>query len=85
MSFTPDERAALLAAPLVGPTVLARFEEIGFGSAQALAGAEPDHICRLVAAHLGTTCWANAPRARQSVANAIAAAQALLAARDLRA
>ncbi|MCB1401150.1 MAG: hypothetical protein KDJ82_15590 [Rhodobacteraceae bacterium] len=81
MAFASEDRAALLAAPLVGPTVLQRFEEIGFGSLEALAGAQAEDLCRLVAAHLGTTCWANAPRARQSVENAIAAAQARLAGR----
>ena len=78
MAFTPTQRKALLAAPLVGPTVLARFEETGFGTVEALAGAEPEDLCRIVAAHLGTTCWANAPRARQSVANAINAARQML-------
>lgn len=78
MAFSADERKALLAAPLVGPTVLQRFEEVGFGSAEALAAARADDLCKLVAAHLGTTCWANAPRARQSVENAIAAARAFV-------
>ena len=75
--FSEAERAALLAAPLVGPTVLQRFEEVGFGSIPALAGAEAEDLCRLVAAHLGTTCWANAPRARQAVVNAIETARLL--------
>ncbi|MFC5739775.1 hypothetical protein [Sinirhodobacter huangdaonensis] len=48
---------------------------MGFGTVEALAAAVPEDLCRLVAAHLGTTCWADAPRARASVAHAIAAAQ----------
>lgn len=81
MAFSEAERAALLAAPFVGATVLRRFEEVGFGSIEALAGAEAESLCRLVAAHMGNSCWANAPQARRAVANAIDVARQLRAPR----
>ena len=39
MSFTPHEREALLSARFVGPTVVQRLEEIGFGDMSSLAAA----------------------------------------------
>ena len=38
MSFTPHEREALLSARFVGPTVVQRLEEIGFGGRYEQSG-----------------------------------------------
>jgi hypothetical protein len=40
MAFTEAERAARLAAPLVGPGVVRRLEEIGLDRFETLAEAE---------------------------------------------
>ncbi len=74
-TFAPEERALLLAVKGVGPGVLRRLEQIGIHNLEALAAREPGAICAEVSALLGTTCWRNAPKARQAVADAIAAAR----------
>ncbi|KAF1709304.1 Pathogenicity locus [Pseudoxanthomonas kalamensis DSM 18571] len=80
MGFPAAERATLLAVKGVGPTVVDRLEQIGYGSLQELAGATPEDITRQIAAMLGTTCWRNSPQARAAITAAIAAAQAQSAA-----
>lgn len=75
MGFSAPERAALIAAPFVGPKVVDRLEEAGFSDLASLALADAEVICRGVSASLGTTCWANSPQARKAVQNAIAVAQ----------
>ena len=74
--FAPAERDALLAAKGVGPTVIARLEQIGYGSLAELATATPEDVTRQVAAMLGTTCWRNSPQAKAAIAAAIAVARA---------
>lgn len=76
MPFSADERAVLLAVKGVGPTVIARFEQIGIHSLDALADNGVDEIVGQVAAMLGTTCWKNSPQSRAAIAGAIAAAKA---------
>lgn len=76
MPFSPAERETLLAAHLVGPTVVRRLEEAGFHDLATLARADARAICVATAAALGSNCWSNSPRARQSIENAIAAAKA---------
>ena len=67
MSFTPHEREALLSARFVGPTVVQRLEEIGFGDMSSLAAASVDEIVDRAAAHLSSSCWKNSHnRAPQS-------------------
>ena len=73
--FAPAERDALLAARGVGPTVIARLEQIGYGSLAELATATPEDVTRQVAAMLGATCWRNSPQARAAIAAAIAVAR----------
>ncbi len=75
--FSAAERAALLAAKGVGPTVIARLEQIGGRSLEQLADASVADITTQVAAMLGTTCWRNSPQARAAIAAAIAVAQAV--------
>ncbi|MGS1078311.1 helix-hairpin-helix domain-containing protein [Pseudoxanthomonas beigongshangi] len=76
MTFAAHEREQLLAAHGVGPTVIARLEQIGYHTLADLAGATPADINAQVAAMLGATCWRNSPQARTAIANAIAVAQA---------
>jgi len=76
MPFAAHERERLLAAHGVGPTVIARLEQIGYHTLADLAGATPADINAQIAAMLGTTCWRNSPQARTAIANAIAVAQA---------
>jgi predicted RecB family nuclease len=75
-AFSPADRAILLSVKGVGPTVVQRFEELGIDTLDKLSQQSVDMICNNVAGMLGSTCWKNAPRARQAVADAISAAQA---------
>ena len=74
--FSVPEREQLLAVKGVGPTVVARLEEIGIASLAALAGREADDICTEVSLHLGASCWRNSPQSRAAVAAAVACARA---------
>lgn len=74
--FSPDERALLLAVKGVGPTVLARLEEIGIASLADLAARDPDDICKRVSLLLGASCWRNSPQSRAAIAGAVAGAKA---------
>ncbi len=72
--FSTDERTALLAVKGVGPTVVARLEELGIATFADLAERDPDAICAEVSAALGATCWRNSPQARGAIAAAVARA-----------
>jgi predicted flap endonuclease-1-like 5' DNA nuclease len=76
MPFPEPERATLLAIKGVGPGVVSRLEQLGIDSLATLARQDAAAICAEVSARLGTTCWRNAPKARQAVAAAIEAARA---------
>ena len=73
--FSSDERAQLLAVKGVGPTVVARLEEIGIVSLADLATRDADDICTRVSLLLGASCWRNSLQSRAAIAGAIAAAQ----------
>lgn len=77
--FSAAERDALLATRGVGPTVIARLEQIGYRSLAQLAEASVEDITGQIAAMLGTTCWRNSPQSRAAIGGAIAAAQAAVA------
>lgn len=62
--FTSSERLWLLALKGVGPTVVARLEQIGIRSLAQLADAEPDDLLLQISAMLGASCWRNSPQAR---------------------
>ena len=66
MPFAPSERQALLAVKGVGPTVIARLEQMGIESLAHLARG---------AALAGSSCWNNSPQARTAIHGAIAGAQ----------
>lgn len=65
--FPPDERAALLALWGVGPTVVARFEQMGIASLAQLADADVDLLLAHGAALTGSSCWKNSPQARAAI------------------
>ncbi len=74
MPFSPSERTLLLAVKGVGPTVVRRLEEMGFGSLAHLAKANALDIVSQGAKLTGSSCWKNSPQARAAVNAAIAAA-----------
>ncbi|PKP99287.1 MAG: Pathogenicity locus [Alphaproteobacteria bacterium HGW-Alphaproteobacteria-13] len=74
-AFPAEERERLLAVKGVGPTVVARLEEIGIASLAELAGQSAEDICRRVSLLTGATCWRNSPQSRAAIEGAIAAAR----------
>jgi predicted flap endonuclease-1-like 5' DNA nuclease len=75
MTFSQDERAALLSVKGVGPTVVQRLEQLGFGSLAELAAADVGEIVSSAAALVGSSCWKNSPQARAAIQSAIALAK----------
>ncbi|WP_159880491.1 MULTISPECIES: hypothetical protein [Aquitalea] len=75
MPFTAQERQQLLALKGVGPTVIARLEQIGFSSLSQLADQDAANITWQVAQAIGSSCWHNSPQARQAIAKVIALAR----------
>lgn len=75
MPFSPEERKALLGVNGVGPTVVARLEQMGFASLAQLSEANALDIVSQASAIVGSTCWKNSPQARAAVQAAIALAK----------
>lgn len=75
MPFPPQERKALLAVKGVGPTVVARLEQMGYESLAHLSRAHALDIVAQGTALTGSSCWKNSPQARAAVQAAIALAQ----------
>jgi len=75
MPFPLEERRALLAVKGVGPTVVARLEQMGFESLAHLAKANALDIVSTAADIVGSTCWKNSPQARAAILAAITLAQ----------
>ena len=75
MPFPLEERRALLNVKGVGPTVIARLEQLGFESLAHLGKANALDIVSKASAMLGSTCWKNSPQARAAIQAAIALAQ----------
>ncbi|MNQ24053.1 hypothetical protein D3C85_372350 [compost metagenome] len=75
MPFSPEERKALLGVKGVGPTVVARLEQIGFASLAQLSEANALDIVSEASAIVGSTCWKNSPQARAAIQAAIALAK----------
>lgn len=71
MAFGAAERALLLGAKGVGPTVISRLEQIGYSTLVQLSEANVTDITAQVAEMLGTTCWRNSPQARAAISAAI--------------
>ncbi len=78
MPFSAEDRALLLAVKGVGPTVLARLEQMGLDQFSKLAKRNASDICSEAAGLAGSTCWKNSPQARKAIEAAIAAAQSAL-------
>ena len=74
--FSSIERERLLALKGVGPTVIARLEEVGIGSLTDLAMQDPDDICLRVSLLLGASCWRNSPQSRAAINAAVDCARA---------
>lgn len=74
-TFGNDERQALLALKGVGPTVVARLEELGVASFDKLARSSAQDICAAAASAVGSTCWKNSPQARAAIEAVIARAR----------
>ncbi len=74
-TFPADQRAALLALPGVGPTVIRRLEETGYTPLARLAGEESAVVTLHIARMIGSTCWHNSPQARAAIDAAIALAR----------
>ena len=74
MSFPIEERQALLRVKGVGPTVVARLEQLGFASLHQLSQASMLDVVERAAALVGSSCWKNSPQARAAIQGAIALA-----------
>ncbi|RRU11451.1 helix-hairpin-helix domain-containing protein [Stenotrophomonas sp. 278] len=72
MEFSPDERRRLLELKGVGPTVVARLEQLGFSSLHELGAADVSLILEQASAAVGSTCWKNSPQARAAIEAAVA-------------
>jgi len=75
MKFPPEERQRLLALKGVGPTVVARLEQLGFSSLQDLGAADVTAILEQASAAVGSTCWRNSPQARAAIEAVVALAR----------
>ena len=75
MPFELQERQILLAVKGVGPTVVARLEQMGFISLAQLAKAHPLDVLAQGAQLSGSNCWKNSPQAQAAIAGAIQAAR----------
>ena len=71
MPFPQTEHNALLALKGVGPTVIARLEQMGIDSLNLLSKASIDDILSQASAAVGSTCWKNSPQARAAITTAV--------------
>jgi predicted flap endonuclease-1-like 5' DNA nuclease len=81
MPFSIGERQTLLNVKGVGPTVIARLEQMGIDSFGKLAPSSALDIVSQAASMLGSSCWKNSPQARAAIQAAINCAQAAIDAR----
>lgn len=71
MPFPAHEHTALLALKGVGPTVIARLEQMGIDSLALLSQANVGDILAQASAAVGSTCWKNSPQARAAITVAV--------------
>jgi len=76
MPFPPQERRVLLAVKGVGPTVIARLEQMGIESLVHLRRENAADILARGARLTGSSCWKNSPQARAAIQGAIEVARA---------
>ena len=75
MPFPLEDRQALLGCKGVGPTVVARLEQMGYISLAQLAKANALDILDGGAKLTGSSCWKNSPQARSAIQAALALAR----------
>ncbi len=75
MPFPIEERQALLACKGVGPTVVARLEQLGYLSLAQLAKANVLDVLDGGARLTGSSCWKNSPQARAAIGAVLALAR----------
>jgi predicted flap endonuclease-1-like 5' DNA nuclease len=75
MGFPIDERNRLLTAKGVGPTVIARLEQIGIVTLSQLAREDAASVTRQIVQMMRASCWHNSPQARAAITAAIALAR----------
>lgn len=75
MPFPAEERKALLDIKGIGPTVVARLEQMGFESLAHLSKANALDVVSQASAIVSSTCWKNSPQARAAIQSAIGLAQ----------
>ncbi len=75
MPFPAEERKALLDIKGIGPTVVARLEQMGFESLAHLSKANALDVVSQASAIVGSTCWKNSPQARAAIQTTIGLAQ----------
>nr|DAO43009.1 MAG TPA: protein of unknown function (DUF4332) [Caudoviricetes sp.] len=61
----------MLALKGVGPTVIARLEQMGINSLAELGQSDVNDILAQASAAVGSTCWKNSPQARAAINAAI--------------
>ena len=76
MSFSLEERIALLGLKGIGPTVITRLEQMGIESLADLSKASVSDILTQASAATGSTCWKNSPQARAAITAALEFARA---------
>jgi len=79
MPFSPEEKVLLLALKGVGPTVIARLEQMGIESLAALGASNVSDILAQASAAVGSTCWKNSPQARAAITAAVSLARSATA------
>lgn len=82
MAFSAAERKVLLSIKGVGPTVVARLEQMGIGTLRDLAGRDAIDVCAEAAGLTGSSCWKNSPQARAAIRAVIDTAKAATNARS---
>ncbi|WP_124412375.1 helix-hairpin-helix domain-containing protein [Pseudomonas synxantha] len=76
MPFSLEERTALLALKGVGPTVIARLEQMGIGSMEVLGRSQVGDTLAHASAALKSRRWKNSPQAQAAIAAAVELAKA---------
>lgn len=79
MPFSPDEKVLLFTFKGVGPTVIARLEQMGIESLDALEESNVSDILAQASAAVGSTCWKNSPQARAAITAAVGLARSTTA------
>lgn len=78
--FPAAERQWLLNLPRIGPTVVDRLEQAGYGSLDHLRAAGPDAVVEAVCRQVGSRAWGNRRRALTQALSALGAGQGTQAA-----